>query len=75
MIIPYIPTDSPKLSHLVYEMILGHFLAHDREVCHPTNPIDNDLNFVAIGFIANYPQVAEDNLRYLSHYRCRASRS
>ncbi|EIN11015.1 vacuolar protein sorting-associated protein 41 [Punctularia strigosozonata HHB-11173 SS5] len=30
-IIPYVPTESPKLSHLVYEMILGHFLAHDRD--------------------------------------------
>jgi len=24
-IIPYIPTDKPRLGHLVYEMILAHF--------------------------------------------------
>ncbi|EJD01725.1 vacuolar assembling protein VPS41 [Fomitiporia mediterranea MF3/22] len=30
-IIPYIPTETPRLSRLVYEMILAHFLAHDRE--------------------------------------------
>ncbi|KAJ7717660.1 hypothetical protein B0H16DRAFT_1610599 [Mycena metata] len=29
-IIPYVPTDSPRLDHLVYEMILAHFLSHDR---------------------------------------------
>lgn len=31
-IIPYIPTETPTLGHLVYEMILGHFLTHDRQV-------------------------------------------
>ncbi|KAF8165888.1 vacuolar assembling protein VPS41 [Crassisporium funariophilum] len=30
-IIPYIPTDSPRLDHVVYEMILAHFLTHDRK--------------------------------------------
>lgn len=30
-IIPYIPTENPKLGRLVYEMILAHFLGHDRE--------------------------------------------
>ncbi|KAI0351535.1 vacuolar protein sorting-associated protein 41 [Trametes cingulata] len=30
-IIPYIPTDSPTLSPLVYEIVLTHFLAHDRQ--------------------------------------------
>ncbi|KAF5363557.1 hypothetical protein D9756_000090 [Leucocoprinus leucothites] len=30
-IIPYVPTDSPRLDHLVYEMMLAHFLAHDRK--------------------------------------------
>ncbi|KAF7301087.1 Vacuolar assembling protein [Mycena indigotica] len=29
-IIPYVPTDSPRLDHLIYEMILAHFLSHDR---------------------------------------------
>ncbi|KAK7061202.1 vacuolar assembling protein [Favolaschia claudopus] len=29
-IIPYVPTDAPQLDHLVYEMILAYFLAHDR---------------------------------------------
>ncbi|KAG9317886.1 vacuolar protein sorting-associated protein 41 [Chiua virens] len=29
-IIPYVPTASPQLGHLVYEMILGHFLSHDK---------------------------------------------
>lgn len=31
-IIPYVPTAAPQLGHLVYEMILGHFLSHDRLV-------------------------------------------
>ena len=31
-IIPYVPTESPTLGHLVYEMILAYFLAHDRQV-------------------------------------------
>ncbi|KAF7354801.1 Vacuolar assembling protein [Mycena sanguinolenta] len=30
-IIPFVPTESPRLDHLVYEMILAHFLAHDRK--------------------------------------------
>ncbi|KAJ6544053.1 hypothetical protein B0H19DRAFT_956201 [Mycena capillaripes] len=30
-IIPYVPTESPRLDHLVYEMILAHFLSHDRK--------------------------------------------
>lgn len=29
-IIPFVPTDSPRLDHLVYEMMLAHFLTHDR---------------------------------------------
>jgi len=31
-IIPYIPTDKPRLGHLVYEMILARFLANDQQV-------------------------------------------
>lgn len=31
-IIPYVPTEAPKLDHLVYEMILAHYLANDRQV-------------------------------------------
>ncbi|KAF8432996.1 hypothetical protein L210DRAFT_3557295 [Boletus edulis BED1] len=30
-IIPYVPTATPQLGHLVYEMILGHFLSHDKQ--------------------------------------------
>ncbi|KIJ13328.1 hypothetical protein PAXINDRAFT_81370 [Paxillus involutus ATCC 200175] len=30
-IIPLVPTDAPQLGHLVYEMILGHFLNHDKQ--------------------------------------------
>ncbi|KAI0684181.1 vacuolar protein sorting-associated protein 41 [Cytidiella melzeri] len=30
-IIPYVPTQSPTLGHLVYEMILAYFLSHDRQ--------------------------------------------
>lgn len=30
-IIPYVPTDHPQLNHVVYEMILAHFLSHDPE--------------------------------------------
>ncbi|KAJ8075963.1 Vacuolar protein sorting-associated protein 41 [Marasmius tenuissimus] len=29
-IIPFVPTENPRLERLVYEMILAHFLAHDR---------------------------------------------
>lgn len=31
-IIPCVPTEAPRLGHLVYEMMLGHFLAHDQQV-------------------------------------------
>ncbi|KAF9535140.1 vacuolar assembling protein VPS41 [Crepidotus variabilis] len=30
-IIPYVPTNHPRLDHMVYEMILAHFLTHDRK--------------------------------------------
>ncbi|KZP04416.1 vacuolar protein sorting-associated protein 41 [Athelia psychrophila] len=30
-IIPFVPTEAPKLGHVVYEMMLGHFLTHDRQ--------------------------------------------
>ncbi|KAG5324850.1 hypothetical protein C0989_011727, partial [Termitomyces sp. Mn162] len=30
-IIPYVPTETPRLDHVVYEMMLAHFLTHDRE--------------------------------------------
>lgn len=33
-IIPHVPTEAPQLDHLVYEMILAHFLVHDRQVYH-----------------------------------------
>ncbi|KIJ69735.1 hypothetical protein HYDPIDRAFT_120723 [Hydnomerulius pinastri MD-312] len=29
-IIPFVPTDAPQLGHLVYEMIVGYFLSHDK---------------------------------------------
>jgi hypothetical protein len=35
-IIPFVPTDSPRLSHLVYEMILAYFMAHDRQALFKT---------------------------------------
>ncbi|KAI5121199.1 hypothetical protein M0805_006000 [Coniferiporia weirii] len=31
VIIPYIPTETPRLSRLVYEMVLAHFLTHNKE--------------------------------------------
>lgn len=31
-IIPFVPTESPTLSHMVYGMVLAHFLSHDRQV-------------------------------------------
>ncbi|KAG6883937.1 hypothetical protein C0993_002682 [Termitomyces sp. T159_Od127] len=31
-IIPYVPTETPRLDHVVYEMMLAHFLTHDQEV-------------------------------------------
>ncbi|KAG5644802.1 hypothetical protein DXG03_007624 [Asterophora parasitica] len=30
-IIPFVPTESPRLGHLVYEMMLAYFLTHDRQ--------------------------------------------
>ncbi|KAF5387652.1 hypothetical protein D9615_000773 [Tricholomella constricta] len=30
-IIPFVPTESPRLDHLVYEMMLAYFLSHDRQ--------------------------------------------
>ncbi|KAG6894266.1 hypothetical protein C0992_006840 [Termitomyces sp. T32_za158] len=30
-IIPYVPTETPRLDHVVYEMVLAHFLTHDQE--------------------------------------------
>ncbi|KAJ8487764.1 hypothetical protein ONZ45_g14207 [Pleurotus djamor] len=29
-VIPYVPTDSPQLDHVVYEMMLAYFIKHDR---------------------------------------------
>ncbi|KAF8644880.1 hypothetical protein AX16_008217, partial [Volvariella volvacea WC 439] len=31
-IMPYVPIDSPRLDHLVYEMMLAHYLAQDRQM-------------------------------------------
>ncbi|TEB23793.1 vacuolar protein sorting-associated protein 41 [Coprinellus micaceus] len=30
--IPYVPTDAPRLDHVVYEMVLGHFLGQDLDM-------------------------------------------
>ncbi|CAA7259453.1 unnamed protein product [Cyclocybe aegerita] len=30
-IIPYVPTENLRLDHVVYEMVLAHFLTHDRQ--------------------------------------------
>lgn len=30
-VIPFIPTDAPRLDPVVYGMILGYFLSHDRQ--------------------------------------------
>ncbi|KAK7037422.1 Vacuolar protein sorting-associated protein 41 [Paramarasmius palmivorus] len=35
-IIPYIPTENPRLERLVYDMILAHFLAHDPQMLSET---------------------------------------
>ncbi|KAI0265207.1 vacuolar assembling protein VPS41 [Gloeopeniophorella convolvens] len=35
-IIPYVPTEKPRLDHLVYEMILAYFLANDRQALQRT---------------------------------------
>ena len=32
-VIPFVPTQSPQLDHMVYEMILAHFLKTDPAVC------------------------------------------
>ncbi|KAF4619821.1 hypothetical protein D9613_004777 [Agrocybe pediades] len=31
-IIPYVPKENPRLDHVIYEMILVHFLIHDRQM-------------------------------------------
>ncbi|KAF4619121.1 hypothetical protein D9613_004781 [Agrocybe pediades] len=31
-IIPYVPKENPRLDHVIYEMILAHFLIHDRQM-------------------------------------------
>ncbi|TFY77062.1 hypothetical protein EWM64_g6951 [Hericium alpestre] len=35
-IIPFVPIESPRLDHLVYEMILAYFLANDRQALQRT---------------------------------------
>ena len=30
-IIPYVPIRSPRLARLIYDMIMAHFLTHDKE--------------------------------------------
>lgn len=45
-IIPYVPTATPQLGHLVYEMILGYFLSHDKLVS-----IHESSHFVTFIFI------------------------
>ncbi|EIW76424.1 vacuolar protein sorting-associated protein 41 [Coniophora puteana RWD-64-598 SS2] len=35
-IIPYIPVDSPQLGHMVYEMVIGHYLTHDKHALFET---------------------------------------
>jgi len=32
VVIPYVPTEKPRLDHVCYEMVLAHFLAYDRQV-------------------------------------------
>ncbi|KAJ7583660.1 vacuolar assembling protein VPS41 [Mycena floridula] len=32
VVIPFVPTESPRLDHVIYEVMLAHFLTHDREV-------------------------------------------
>ncbi|KAF8882653.1 vacuolar assembling protein VPS41 [Mucidula mucida] len=36
VIIPFIPTEQPRLDHVVYEMILAYFLTHDRHALYDT---------------------------------------
>ncbi|KAF5322517.1 hypothetical protein D9619_000186 [Psilocybe cf. subviscida] len=35
-VIPFIPTERPRLDHVVYEMVLAHFLTHDRDALFQT---------------------------------------
>lgn len=63
VIIPYIPTDSPRLNKLVYEMVLAHFLAHDRNVCQrPISNLSNQLTCGYTGTTSDSESMAKGNL-------------
>ena len=63
-IIPYVPTDTPRLSRLVYEMILAHFLTHDRPVSElPHRKTDNVVpDHLLAGALADHQRMADDDL-------------
>ncbi|KAF8265127.1 hypothetical protein EI94DRAFT_1831406 [Lactarius quietus] len=57
-IIPYIPTDRPRLSHLVYEMILAHFLANDRQALQRTiNEWPKDIYDISAVIVAIHSEL------------------
>lgn len=56
--IPYIPTDRPRLGHLVYEMILAHFLAHDRQALQRTiNEWPKDIYDISAVIVAIHSEL------------------
>ncbi|KAI9467202.1 vacuolar protein sorting-associated protein 41 [Lactarius psammicola] len=57
-IIPYIPTDRPRLGHLVYEMILAHFLANDRQALQRTiNEWPKDIYDISAVIVAIHSEL------------------
>ncbi|KAH9076989.1 hypothetical protein EDB83DRAFT_2504290 [Lactarius deliciosus] len=56
--IPYIPTDKPRLGHLVYEMILAHFLANDRQALQRTiNEWPKDIYDISAVIVAIHSEL------------------
>ncbi|KAI9513211.1 hypothetical protein F5148DRAFT_972283 [Russula earlei] len=57
-IIPHIPTDKPRLGHLVYEMILAHFLANDLQALRQTiNDWPKDIYDISAVIVAIHSEL------------------
>ncbi len=62
-IIPFVPTENPQLDHLVYEMMLAHFLAHDRHVrCPLIFAVELQLTIIPLGTAADDKGMAQGHL-------------
>ncbi|KDR84343.1 hypothetical protein GALMADRAFT_237137 [Galerina marginata CBS 339.88] len=52
-IIPYVPKENPRLDHVIYEMMLAHFLTHDRTaLLHTIKDWPRDIYDIAAVIIA-----------------------